>query len=54
MEIFWIALVFGWVSLMLRSSGEGFMRKIPKPPEHLRTKEKPKKARKYVERKSTN
>lgn len=40
MEIIWIALALGWVSLMLKSSGEGFMRKIPMPPEHLRPKKK--------------
>lgn len=33
-------LVFGWASLMLKSSGEGFMRKIPMSPEHLRPKNK--------------
>lgn len=40
MEIIWIAIALGWVSLMLPSSGEGFMRKIPMPPEHLRPKKK--------------
>lgn len=38
--IIYFFVFFGWVSLMLNSSGEGFMRKIPTPPEHLRPKEK--------------
>jgi hypothetical protein len=46
MEIFWIALVFGWFSLMLGSSGRSGTRtggrKIPMPPEHLRKGSVPK------------
>jgi hypothetical protein len=35
-EIIILFVILGWVSTMLKSIGEGFMRKIPKPPEHLR------------------
>jgi hypothetical protein len=38
-ELIILFVFFGWVSLMLKSSGEGFMRKIPMPPEHLRPRE---------------
>lgn len=38
-ELIILFVFFGWVSLMLKSSDKGFMRKIPKPPEHLRPKE---------------
>ena len=39
-EIIYVFIFLGWVALMLKSSGEGFMRKIPKPPEHLRPRKK--------------
>lgn len=32
-------MFFGWVALMLKASDEGFMSKIPTPPEHLKPKE---------------
>lgn len=32
--------VFGWFCMMPNLFGEGFMRKIPRPPEHLRPKTK--------------
>ena len=39
-ELIVLFVFFGWISLMLKSSGEGFIRKIPMPPEHLRPKVK--------------
>ena len=39
-ELIVLFVFFGWVSLMLKSSDKGFMRKIPTPPEQLREKER--------------
>lgn len=40
MELIYLIMFFGWFSLMLNTSGRSGGRKIPMPPEHLRTKKK--------------